>query len=138
MKNIKYISEDNLVLIDGQPYNGDYEKPDNIWAFIWDAPDHLWIEYMDHSTAVKTQEYPSPQHITEWDKRDVMRVEAEEIEEAERLASEEEFKEKQEKTELVQSRLKTKVSLLFQAGGYELTSDEIRLLVGQPIIDDDD
>ena len=135
MNRIRYIADDNWVEIDGDKQQGGYNKPDNIWAIIWDAPDKLWIEYRDHSTSTTSGAYPYQQHIEQWEAFKVIEDERK-VAEAEELAQEQ--KEREEKVAQrneVKEALKIKIGLVFQEAGYSLDANELHLLFNEELED---
>ena len=135
MNRIRYIADDNWVEIDGVRQYGNYNKPDNIWAIIWDAPDKLWIEYRDHSTSTTSGDYPYQQHIEQWGAFKV--VEDEKIAaEAEELAQEQkEREEKAAQRNEAKEALKIKIEAVFQEAGYSLDANELHLLFNEELED---
>ena len=133
MNRIRYIADDNWVEIDGVKQSGDYNKPENVWAITWDAPDKLWIEYRDHSTSTTRGVYPYQQHLDQWASFKVVEEEMIAAEAADRAQEQKEREEKAAQRQEAKDALKIKIGLVFQEAGYSLDVDELHLMFGEEL-----
>ncbi len=127
MNKIVYNADDDVVLLDDVPYVGGFFKPDNVWGIVWNSPDNLWMEFRDGTTETCKGAYPHPEHVDQWGVHNVAAMEVARIEEEEAQQQQEDEIKRQEQIEA----LKLKVGLVFEAAGYCLDANELRLLFGQ-------
>jgi hypothetical protein len=132
MNKITYVQIDNMLMIDGFPYNGNYTKIDNVHAIQWRAPDILEIEWTDgRRNTSSTGPYPHQQHIDEWGRSKAIRLSEQEVKQK---SEEEELRAYQERVAKVE-QLKVKVGLVFQEAGYSLDTNELHLLFNEELED---
>jgi len=130
MNKITYVQGDQLVLIDGLGFNGTYDTTPNLHAIQW-TPSSYTIEWDTGRPTTESGAYPYQQHIDEWNNQKILADEAERIAEEELEEIIRDGAARAAQIEIIADQLKTKVSLLFTAGGQSLDTDELLVICGQ-------